>query len=275
MGAEGLGRALRNGARCDAIATHGVLSVGHLGDERAVHDESAARIMQVVETESSLLRLDVDRQPWRGQKVVESTMSATEVGLAAMGKAEVRVLDCIGTLRPRAASEHEDEACGGGPRRHLGGPPAPQQHTQATHPSELRHVSNFRQFDGTRAPVGITILLEHLNPWCAPCLVCPFYFFYLRTVFFAVSAAGYGGIWRDMAGYREIPGDTGRYQEIRDTGGYGRIRADTGRYGEIRGDTGRSYLIFPPGPFLRFAGIAKSDTNICPSQQSSSASAAQ
>ena len=116
---------------------------GHLGDERAVHDESAARIMQVVETESSLLRLDVDRQPWRGQKVVESTMSATEVGLAAMGKAEVRVLDCIGTLRPRAASEHEDEACGGGPRRHLGGPPAPQQHTQATHPSELRHSLEF------------------------------------------------------------------------------------------------------------------------------------
>ena len=34
------------------------------------------------------------------------------------------------------------------------------------------------------------------------------------TIFFAVSAAGYGGIWRDMAGYREIPGDTRRYTWI-------------------------------------------------------------
>ena len=59
------------------------------------------------------------------------------------------------------------------------------------------------------------------------------------TVFFAVSAAGYGGIWRDMAGYREIPGDTGRYREIPgDTRRY-EIRADTGRDGEIRGDARR------------------------------------
>ena len=30
-------------------------------------------------------------------------------------------------------------------------------------------------------------------------------------IFFAVSAAGYGGIWRDMAGYGGIPGDTRGY----------------------------------------------------------------
>ena len=63
------------------------------------------------------------------------------------------------------------------------------------------------------------------------------------TVFFAVSAAGYGGIWRDTAGYGGIPGDTGRYREIPGDTRYGRRRADTGtdtgRYGEIRGDARR------------------------------------
>ena len=34
-------------------------------------------------------------------------------------------------------------------------------------------------------------------------------------VLFAVSAAGYGGIWRDTGRYREIPGDTRGYDEIR------------------------------------------------------------
>ena len=35
------------------------------------------------------------------------------------------------------------------------------------------------------------------------------------TILFAVSAAGYGGIWRDTGRYREIPGDTRGYDEIR------------------------------------------------------------
>ena len=66
----------------------------------------------------------------------------------------------------------------------------------------------------------------------------------LRSLVWTVSAAGYGGIWRDMAGYREILGDTGRYQEIRDTGryghtgGYGEMRGDARRYGEIQSDIG-------------------------------------
>ena len=58
-------------------------------------------------------------------------------------------------------------------------------------------------------------------------------------ILFAVSAAGYGGIWRDMAGYREIPGDTRRYEIRADTGRYGQIRGDARRCKEIRGDTVR------------------------------------
>ena len=57
--------------------------------------------------------------------------------------------------------------------------------------------------------------------------------------FSAVSAAGYGGIWRDTGRYREIPGDTGRYEIRADTGRYGQIRGDTGRCDEMQGDTGR------------------------------------
>ena len=55
------------------------------------------------------------------------------------------------------------------------------------------------------------------------------------TVFFAVSAAGYGGIWRDTGRYREIPEDTGRYREIRDTGGYGAFPGGFGRVPDRRG----------------------------------------
>ena len=66
------------------------------------------------------------------------------------------------------------------------------------------------------------------------------------TVFFAVSAAGYGGIWREIPGdtgrYLEIPGDTRRYEIRADTGRtgrYGEIRGDARRCKEIRGDTVR------------------------------------
>ena len=53
------------------------------------------------------------------------------------------------------------------------------------------------------------------------------------TIFFAVSAAGYGGIWRDTGRYREIPRDTRRYLIPGDTR-YGQIRADTGERADAR-----------------------------------------
>ena len=48
--------------------------------------------------------------------------------------------------------------------------------------------------------------------------------------FFAVSAAGYGGIPGDTAGFRGIPGDTGRCGEMPEDAGRYRLPGDRGRY---------------------------------------------
>ena len=58
-----------------------------LGDEGALDDELPA-----VQLEDGVLRLDVDGESGRGEEVVNPPVATAEVGAAAVGEAEVRVL---------------------------------------------------------------------------------------------------------------------------------------------------------------------------------------
>ena len=64
----------------------------HLGEEGPVDDQRAALVVEVVQPEGGVLRLDVDGQARRREEAVVLAVPPAKVGTTAEWEGEVRVL---------------------------------------------------------------------------------------------------------------------------------------------------------------------------------------